>query len=117
MHFSPAQKNIFMFEKIKCSRKIPQRRQNQGHLFSHPFEFVIESSRVIQVFDGMRTDNRLEFAVLEGEVVDILNMNERGNVHMFDDIGIYAAAVGFPTADIKFPLPFFQNTVFEDIIT
>ena len=109
MSFSPAQKNIFMFEKIKCSRKIPQRWQNQDHLFSHPFEFVIESFRVIQVLDSMRTDNGFEFAVLEGKVVDILNMNERGNILMFDDIGIYAAAVGFPTANIKFPLPFSQN--------
>lgn len=117
MYFSPAQENIFMFEKIKCSRKIPQRRQNQGHFFSHPFEFVVESFRVIQVLDGMRTDNGLEFSIFEGEVVDILNMNERGNVHMFDDIGIHAAAVGLPTANIKFPLPFFQNTFFEDFIT
>ena len=117
MSFSPAQENIFMLEKIKCSRKIPQRWQNQGHLFSHSFEFNVEPFRVIQVLDSMRTDNGLEFSVLEGEVVDILNMNKRGNVHMFDDICIHAAAVGFPTANIKFPLPFPQDTVFEDIIT
>lgn len=117
MYFSPAQENIFMFEKIKCSRKIPQRRQNQGYLFSHSLEFVVEFFRVIQVLNGMGTDNGLELTVFEGEVVDILNMNERGNVHMFDDIGIYAAAVGFPTANIKSPLPFSQRTFFEDIIT
>jgi len=106
-----------MFEKIKCSRKIPQRRHNQGHLFSHPFELVVESFRVIQVLDGMGTDNGLEFTVFKGEIIDILNMNERGNIHMFDDIGIYAAAVGLAAANIKSPLPFSQNSFFEDIIT
>jgi hypothetical protein len=36
---------------------------------------------------------------------------------MFDDIGVYAAAVGFPAANVEAPLPFFQNTFLKDFVT
>jgi hypothetical protein len=115
MFLPETQKNPTVFENIENSRDIPQRRNDECDLLSHPAELLIKTDRIVQMLRRMRTQHMVESLVSEGKMVNV-GQHEFRQLAVPDDIDIHTPSICFPAADIQVPFTPANDPVLQDPI-
>lgn len=98
--FSYREKKPFVFKQVEYSSQVQERRQYVDHIVADPSQLPVEPARIVNMFNGVRTQHPFKLSVIVGKPVDVGEPVESRDINMPYYICIYAPTVRVPAAQV-----------------